>query len=365
MNILHLTFDMRIGGTEMVIKSIIESSAATAFDMSVFCIEEPLGPWGDLLQEKGVPVYSHARRPGFDILLVKALRKHIRKHRIDILHCHQYTPWVYGTLAALGGKCKVLFTEHGRFYPDSSSWKRRVINPVLTLFTDGFTAISQATCHALNTYEFIPLKRIELIYNGIKPLTVSKSHAQLKCKLNIPEDNMVLGTIARFDPIKNHAMMLDAFAEVLKHIPNCSLVIVGDGDERPNIEKKIASLGLGNRVVLTGYQVDPAQYLNMMDVFLLSSLSEGTSMTLLEAMSLSKPCVVTDAGGNAEIIKHEINGYVTPNDDSSAFAAAIQHILNKDTLTCFGENAYSRFLDKFVDTIMVKHYTKIYESLDG
>jgi glycosyltransferase involved in cell wall biosynthesis len=365
MNILHLTFDMRIGGTEMVIKNIIESDAARAFTMSVFCIEEPIGPWGEMLRKNTINVASHARQPGFDKALIGVLRKHIRENNIDILHCHQYTPWVYGTLAALGTNCKVLFTEHGRFYPDSSSWKRRLINPVLAFFTDGFTAISQATRHALDHYEFIPLNRIELIYNGIKSLTSSNTKQPLRCELQIPEDHFVLGTIARFDPIKNHVMMLDAFAKVLEHRPNCSLLMVGDGDERHTIEKKIADLGLSNNVVLTGYQVDPTQYLQLMDVFLLSSLSEGTSMTLLEAMSLSKPCVVTDAGGNPEIIKHEVNGYVTINDDASSFANAIDNILDNDTLALFGKNARLRFLEQFTDTIMVEKYTKMYESING
>ena len=115
MKVLHVTYDMRIGGTEMVIKNIIEGSASNNVEMSIFCIEEPLGPWGLSLKENGISVTSYSRAPSFDLQLVRSLRRHIKRCSIDVVHCHQYTPWVYGALASLGTKAKVIFTEHGRF----------------------------------------------------------------------------------------------------------------------------------------------------------------------------------------------------------------------------------------------------------
>ncbi len=365
MNILHVTFDMRIGGTEMVIKSIVESHASSDFTMSIFCIEAPTGPWGVELANNGIAVTTHNRTPGFDKSLITALRKHIKQHNIHVLHCHQYTPWVYGTLAALGLNCKVLFTEHGRFYPDSTTWKRKWVNPILAFFTDGFTAISDATRDALATYEFINKKKIELVYNGIKPLLKTDGAEVLKTELGIANDSLVLGTIARFDPIKNHTMMLEAFSIALKHTPNLMLVIVGDGDERHTIEQKIEELNLSQHVILTGYQVNPTRYLQIMDMFLLSSLSEGTSMTLLEAMSLSKPCVVTNAGGNPEIIKHEYNGLVTTNGNPEHFADGIIKMLSKPTINTFGRNGKKRFNEHFSDNLMVAQYTRIYRAILG
>lgn len=355
---------MRIGGTEMVIKSIVESDAASDYEMSIYCIESPLGPWGKAMQETGIGVTTHSRRPGFDMSLVKALRAHIKQNNIDIVHCHQYTPWVYGTLAAVGLGCKIIFTEHGRFYPDSTTWKRRLVNPVLEAFSDRFTAISEATKNALSQYEFIPSRKIQCVYNGIKTLSPVGEGAELKEKLSLTSNDLILGTIARFDPIKNHLMMLEAFSIVLNAGVQAKLLIVGDGEERHNVERKIAELGIEEHVILTGYQVDPTRYLNIMDAFLLSSLSEGTSMTLLEAMSLSKPCVVTNAGGNPEIIKHQHNGYVTENDNAKAFAEAIMKLNDPSIRVNFGQNGKSRFDSMFTDNKMVEHYSAIYESLN-
>ncbi len=391
-HIMHITYDMRIGGTEMVIKNIIDGLANSnensedlteqgvdrtsvrqkdeQFKMSVLCIESPLGPFADELQKDGIEFFQFNRQPGFDRQLIRQIHQTIEANNVDIIHCHQYTPWVYGVIAAAFTKTKVIFTEHGRFYPDSSSWKRKLINPLLNLFTDQVTAISKATKQALIDFENIPEKSIEVVYNGIAPLSVEQNEVQeLRAELGIPAEHIILGTIARFDSIKNHTMMLKAFALVLGNHANSTLIIVGDGDERPTIEKCIADLSLSENVILTGYKAQPKNYLALMDIYLLSSLSEGTSMTLLEAMSLCKPCVVTDAGGNPEIVINGENGYVTKNDDTEEFARAIiQFIENHSKHSSFSKNSERRFNKKFsrevMNTIFLRLYKKYLGSLD-
>ncbi len=411
-HIMHITYDMRIGGTEMVIKNIIDglalsgSSYATSehhsditsednsqdfakchsrdrlvgnpesiepqishnrggdFKMSVLCIESPLGPFAEELQNNGIEFFEFSRQPGFDINLIKQIRQTIKANNVDIIHCHQYTPWVYGVIAAALTKTKVIFTEHGRFYPDSSSWKRKLINPILNLFTDQVTAISKATKQALVEFENIPEKSIDVIYNGIAPLEVNSDDVtKLRAELAIPEEHMILGTIARFDPIKNHTMMLKAFSLVLEEQPNAILIIVGDGEERTNIETCINQLNIAKSVILTGYQTNPHNYLALMDIYLLSSLSEGTSMTLLEAMSLSKPCVVTNAGGNPEIVINNQNGFVTANDDVIEFkqgilktikAYEINNALSYSSLNIFNSNYSAEKMNE--------QYTKEYKN---
>jgi len=365
MRVTHLTFDMRIGGTEQVIKNLIEGSDTNTFDMSIFCLEQPVGPFGEMLLAQGIRIDTIQRKKGFDTSLIKAIKKHLSKNNIDVLHCHQYTPWVYGTFAAIGTKTKVIFTEHGRFYPDRSSWKRRYVNPVLSFFTDNITAISHATKQALVDYEFIPEQKIEVIYNGITPVSADPARTlKLKQELSINSSTKVIGTIARLDPIKNHHMMFNAYKRVLDNFPDTVLLLIGDGEERENIESLVKKLGIQNKVILTGYISEPGAYLECMDIFLLPSLSEGTSMTLLEAMSLKKPCIVTDAGGNSEIIKNDYNGIVTENDNCEEFSNAISALLGDPSRQKeMGEAAQTRFSQYFAVTHMVDKYRKIYTSL--
>ncbi|GAW95525.1 MULTISPECIES: glycosyltransferase [Colwellia] len=403
-HVMHITYDMRIGGTEMVIKNIIDGltqpksdtnhhsendtdhdsasrhsrdhfvgnsesldpqlnhNGDENFKMSVLCIESPLGPFAEELQNNGIEFFELNRQPGFDINLIKQIRRTIKDNAVDIIHCHQYTPWVYGVIAAAFTKTKVIFTEHGRFYPDSSTWKRKLINPILNLFTDQVTAISKATKQALVEFESIPEKSIDVVYNGISPLQVIQSDVEkLRIELSIPENHIVLGTIARFDPIKNHTMMLKAFALVLEQQPKTTLIMVGDGEERKNIETCVNQLNIQNNVLLIGYQHKPHNYLALMDIYLLSSLSEGTSMTLLEAMSLSKPCVVTNAGGNPEIVTDKENGFVTTNGIASEFAAGVIQVINSlENGNGLGHASKDRFDTLFSERSMNKKYQQLY-----
>jgi glycosyltransferase involved in cell wall biosynthesis len=365
--VLHITYDMRIGGTEMVIKNIIEGQDPSATEMLIFCIEEPLGPWGIDLQKSGINITLKHRRDGFDVSMIKAIRQCIVENKIDIVHCHQYTPWVYGALAAVGKKTKVIFTEHGRFHPDSSSWKRKLINPLLLSITDSVTAISAATKQALADYEFIPSKYSQVIYNGISPKNIqNESKAAIREKLALAPSTFILGTIARLDPIKNHLMMVNSLKLCIEQGLDLHLIIVGDGETRNEIEALVEELDLAKYVTITGYLKDPTEYLNSFDLYLLTSFSEGTSMTLLEAMSIGLACVVTDVGGNPEIIKHEENGLVVASDDAIALSHAITLLCkNPERLSDFASSSLSRFRDNFSQDIMSTNYSVLYKSLLG
>tara|TARA_Y100001956_G_scaffold82936_1_gene107017 strand:- start:10143 stop:11246 length:1104 start_codon:yes stop_codon:yes gene_type:complete len=363
MKVMHVTYDMRIGGTEMVIKNIIEGNSDSNIEMSIFCIEAPLGPWGEELRAKGIPVFTRERKPGFDFSLIRAIRQHIKTHKIDVIHCHQYTPWVYGAFASILFKAKVVFTEHGRFYPDSSSWKRRVVNPLLTLMTNHITSISEATKQALVTFENLPISRIRVIYNGIKSLNVEKNAiADIKHELNLESASVIFGTVARLDPIKNQIMMINAFSEVLKTLPSAKLLIVGDGEMWKNLHGLVESLGISNAVIFTGYIAKPANYIGAIDIFLLSSFSEGTSMTLLEAMSLGKPCVVTDVGGNSEVIVHDSTGYVVENDNEQDFASAMLSLATQNHVyEKFSTESVERWVKQFSCDVMNKQMLRVYK----
>lgn len=365
LKVLHLTYDMRIGGTEMVIRNIVDGIHSDAAEMSIYCIEAPLGPWGRELKDRGLKVFTYERLPGFDLKLVLALRKHVIEEEINVIHCHQYTPWVYGALASAMLNTKVIFTEHGRFYPDSSSWKRKLINPILNALTNDITAIARATKQALVEFEFLKEKQIKVIYNGIKQVEVDQSKfSPLRSSLNIPANNFVIGTIARLDPIKNQTMLLRSFALVLEEIKSVTLLIVGDGEERARLHTLTQELGITEHVIFTGYIPKPYEYMALMDIFLLPSFSEGTSMTLLESLSMGIPCVVTDVGGNPEIIAHNVTGLVTPSDEDETFANAIVGLLsNKALRVQFSENAKKDFEARFTQQIMQTQYLALYRHL--
>ena len=358
---------MRIAGAEQVIRQLVRHTDRKRFDVSVLCLESTMGPFGTELQKAGFEVTCLGRTPGFDVSLVGKVRKHIVQHGIDIVHCHQYTPYVYGVLGALATGCKVVFTEHGRMHPDRAKLKRVFVNPLLNMATDRITAISLATRRALVEYEKFPAKDIKVIYNGIEDMSgdfSSGSAEDGKKKLGIDQHAAVVGTVARLDRIKNHQMMMRAVQKVISTFPDTVLLLVGDGPERPVLEDLVSELELEPSVIITGFLDHAAWTYRTMDVFLLTSFTEGTSMSLLEAISNGLPCVVTDVGGNPEVVKAGENGILIQSNDVDDLAEKICLLLSDPGLKKrFGENARKIFETGFTIGKMIESYERVYDEL--
>ena len=360
--ILHITFNMGIGGTEQVIRQLVCSLPAHRFSNTILCIDGQVGEIGQQVRAQGVNVMSVKRSPGLDFNLVRAIRKIIRETGADLVHCHQYTPWVYGWLGSRGTKARVVFTEHGRFHPDRFRFKAMLINPVMALATNAIVAISDATRSALSRYEFIPKSRIRVIYNGISGFNrTSCSADSVRQELDISADHFVIGTVARLDPIKNQEMMLIALPHILKHCPDICLMIVGDGPDRGKLERRAIELGVQKNVRFTGFRPHPADYLAAMDLFLLTSHTEGTSMTLLEAMSLGVPSVVTAVGGNPEIVQQDKTGILIPAGDSKALAASVVRLYREPVeLQAMRVRCERLFSERFSIKPMILEYQNLY-----
>lgn len=364
--VLHITYDMGIGGTEQVINQLIRGIDKTAVEHRICCIEGGVGAIGLALQQQGVAIDILSRQPGFDWALIKGIRKLIKSHRIDIVHCHQYTPWVYGWFAALGTKARVIFTEHGRFYPDRHRYKAWLLNKLMAATTYKITAISKATAAALVQYEFIPADKIDVVYNGIESLiSAADSREKARQELGIQPEQRIIGTVARLDPIKNQTLLINAFAELTKEFPDLVLLIVGDGPERDNLEQLANSLGIKNNVIFAGFKSPPTDYMALIALFLLPSLSEGTSMTLLEAMSLGIPCLVSDVGGNPEVIHRPELGDVFPLSTPHALAAIIQRWLIKNFVPEGKLQRQQIFQQTFSVEVMSQHYLRYYQMANG
>lgn len=363
-NVLHLTFDMGIGGTEQVIKNLIESTGDLPIKHHICCLEGPIGPWGKDLEQQGIAVYCVPRSAKITWHVVKQVREMITSNDIDIVQGHQYTPFVFGFLASRFTKAKIIFTEHGRFFPDIVSAKRRFINKLIFPFVTAVTSISQATKQALVEHEGIPKTAIDVIYNGIQPVLPSQDSAisALKEKHELPQDAIVFGTIARLDPIKNQGMMIRAFADVQKTNPTARLIIVGDGPERKALETLVDELAVTDAVIFTGFIAQPADYINLLDVFLLTSLSEGTSMTLLEAMSAGKPSIVTNVGGNPELINHPVLGSVVELSTEEISNAMQMWLKTLNERTHQPDAIKQQFRDRFSSTTMVEHFYALYRN---
>ncbi len=361
--VLHVTHEMGVGGTQQVINQLVQNLDALKYQCSIACLDGEIGMIGEALEKQGVSFHIFERQPGFDRALISSLRALLKSDKIDIIHCHQYTPYIYGAIAAMFTGVKIVFTEHGRFYPDRYSWKRRMVNPLIGYLTNSIVAISAATADALAHYEWFARKSISVIYNGTAPHKPAVDTG-FRSMLGIDAGDVVYGTIARFDEIKNLPMMIEGFSRVHKTHPETKLLMVGDGDERESLEKLVEEHELGSSVIFTGYQTDTSRYMSAIDLYLLTSFSEGTSMTLLEAMSNGTCSIVTAVGGNIELIEHLKNGVVVDSGDTDSLSDWMARLAeDPQHRRRLGSKAIATFESKFSVATMVDQYSRTYDQL--
>jgi len=331
-HILQVVHSLAIGGTERVVCDLVRCFNDGEFRTSVCCLDE-LGEFGAELRAEGVPVHVLDRKPGLDLALASRIRDLCRQEKIDLIHAHQYTPYFYSAAAALrAGLLPVIFTEHGRHWPDRLRFKRALGNQLLRLTTAAYTAVSEFSGRSLVQFEKMPKGNIRVIYNGIDVNDVRcgvNDRQRLRRDAGLDEDDLLVLSIGRMDPIKDFATLIGAFAEAARRSPRAFLWIAGGGDEayRQQLERMILELGLADRVKLLGARRDVGALLAACDLYALPSITEALSMTILEAMAAGRAVLATRTGGNPELVVDGTTGVLVPVGDVPAMARALAGLL--------------------------------------
>lgn len=365
---MHVVLSMHVGGAERLVYDMVKYPAFWERPPIVCCLDA-VGDLGEKLIQEGYLVYCKGRRPGFDLEMIRWLRQIIIREQIDIVHAHQYTPLFYTVPAALlSRRKKVIYTEHGRFHPEYKSWKRSLLNPLLAIGVHHLVSISEATAQAMATYDNFPLHRIKVIHNGIN-CTVVQPNINLQAKrreLGLSPTCRIIGTAARLNSIKNIPMMLRGLKLVLEKVPNTYLVIAGQGEEEQELKDLARELEIAEHVKFIGLRFDLPEIYQLFDVFLLTSFSEGISVTLLESMNYGIPAVVTEVGGNKEVLVEGETGFLVAVDDDKLFVQRVCELLQNAKLAAsLGEAARRRLGIEFSLQGMMDKYLQLYSSGDA
>ena len=240
--------------------------------------------------------------PGFDRSVAKRLANEIRDRRVEVLHAHQYTPFFYAALARLvyRADCKILFTEHGRHYPDVVSSKRRWINRLLLQrYAEETTACCDFSTKALIEVEGFP--HAKTLHNGVDVQSISNRPSseemeRLRIRIGLDVGRPYAACVARFHPVKDHATAIRGWFRVHQELPEARLLLVGGGEEEAEIRSLISALAkesceasgspdsFTKSIQFLGVRDDVCDILRAVNVFTLTSVSEAASLTLLEAM---------------------------------------------------------------------------------
>jgi glycosyltransferase involved in cell wall biosynthesis len=363
--VLQVVLSLTPGGTEHLVVEICRR-LAPEFGVAVCCLDNE-GEWAADLQARGVEVKALRRRPGFRPQVGRAIAQFATERQIDVLHCHQYSPFVYGRFATVWNRrLKIVYTEHGRLSDARPSWKRQLVNPWLSRFDGSIVAVSRELREYMIDARFPP-GRVDVVHNGVEPAAVPSGADRRRARqqLRLDERAFVVATVARLDPVKDLMTLLEAFAIVRRRVPSAQLLVVGDGPERDRLAARAAQPDLAGSVHMTGYRSDVRALLPAADVYTSSSISEGVSITILEAMAAGIPVVATAVGGTPEVLPEEADGGIlVPCRDPERLASAIASLAldhrQRATMAAAGRR---RLESSFTIDRMVDDYARIYRGL--
>jgi glycosyltransferase involved in cell wall biosynthesis len=357
-----------VGGAE-VLAARLARQLGGAYRFVFFCLDG-LGTLGEELRAEGFPVRVLGRRPGLDGRCAWHLGGLLRREHVDLLHAHQYTPFFYALMSRfLYRNTPVLFTEHGRHAPDYPRRKRILANRLLLRRRDRVVGVGEAVRQALITNEGISPARVGVIYNGVHLAPFASpgdSRGTVRRELGCGPGDLVIIQVARLDYLKDHATALRAFAEVLRHRPDARLLLVGEGPEHAAMEAESLRLGLGAHVRLLGLRKDVARLLFAADLFLLTSISEGIPLTVIEAMAAGLPVVSTRVGGVAEVVEEGRTGLLAPSGDARALAGKVARLAGDAALRRrMGDAGRDRARALFSEPLMHTRYQRLYREMLG
>lgn len=360
--ILYLNHCMAMGGIENMIVDFTRLLPADEFEPHV-AVFEGGGSLEAALKERHVPVHWLDKHEGIDLGLVFRLRRLLQNQGFQVVHSNNYSAWLYACVASRGlRRLTHVHTEHSGV----DSFRRRyTAERWLSRFTTHVVAVSKHVHDVMIDEIGISPQRVRLIYNGVDTMRFCPSpqgRESMRRNLQIPPDVVVIGIVARLARIKNHEILIRAYAK-LHAAPGkkTRLVIVGDGPERAGLEEMSRQFGISADVLFLGERRDTPELLNAFDIYILPSLSEGMNLTLLEAMGAGLPVVASRVGGNVEIVEDGNTGYLFPSGNVDALSELFGRLVSEpERRARMGQSGRERVLRQFDQRAMMQHYLSLY-----
>jgi len=359
---MHVIQNLNYGGMERLLADIVRRVDRDRFESHVLCLQY-LGRFAEGLAEHA-ELHLAARQPRYSMIWPGRLAAQIRELRPDVVHTHSGV-WYKTSLAAKLAKVpRLIHTDHGRPSPDP--WLYRMLDGLASRRTSVVAAVSEVLARQLEETVVRGSCRIEVVPNGVDTdlFCPKEDTCVLRKELGLAPDVPIIGSIGRLEAIKGYEIMIEAFAhlsDLCGDGPRPILVVAGDGSEREMLKQMMASRGLGQSVHLLGWRDDVHDLHSAFALFTMSSHSEGTSVSLLEAMSAGLCPVVTDVGGNRAVVGSDLSHRLVPPGDPAALANAWREAIHDGARRVTdGGTARRRVQDRFSLEAMVNAYERLY-----
>lgn len=370
--VVHVVYRLAVGGLENGLVNLVNRMPRTAWRHAIIALGDIDPGFARRIERRDVELVALGKAPGHAFSLYPRVWRMFRAWRPAIVHTRNLAALEIAPVAWAAGVAARVHGEHGRDLadPDGRNLRRQRIRRIYRPFVTRYIALSPDLETYLHDAIGVSRGRVEQIYNGvdIRQFGAPLARAPIAgCPFDAPGLRLV-GAVGRLDPVKDHANLARAFAVAIARDPHLRetlrLVIVGDGPERARIERLLGEGGVRELAWLAGERDDVPAILRGLDVFVLPSLGEGVSNTVLEAMASGLPVVATRVGANAELIEDGATGRLAPAADPVALAEALAiYAADPELAKAHGRAGRARAELRFSLERMVEQYHRLYLAL--
>ena len=323
--LMHIVFSLDTGGLEKLIPELVKRVDSNRFDCSVCCLTKK-GALSQELTELGARLFYLNKKEGVDYLLPFRLKRLLRKEKVDIVHTHDNSTVLYGTIAAKLARIPlVVNTEHGGVYFETG--RKRLMNRFLWGLNDKVVCVSEQLREDLLKMGLSDTKST-VISNGINfnKFDIELNIEAKRRELGFNKADFIICAVGRLSREKNQEMLINAAKSILEEIPQAKFLIVGDGPLKNSLQSAVHSQQLEKYVEFLGNREDVPEILKISDCFVLTSNYESFGLVILEAMNSGVPVIATNAGGVSSIVINNENGFLIPKEDVAALGEAVLRI---------------------------------------
>ncbi len=304
------------------------------------------------------------RDQGIDWHLVLRLAKVLKSAEVDLVHSHNWGTFLYSVLAAKLASIPIVHGDHGKSARElkGDSRVKRWVKSQLGGRVERIVAVSEPLAAEWLSLG-VPSKRIQWILNGVDIDRFKPRDARVECrqKFGLPEDGLLIGSVGRLDELKNFGVLVEAFAEVAKKLPNSYLAIIGQGPQEQFLKDEVVRLGLSGRVSLLGHHADPENFLNALDIFVLPSKFEGMSNVVLEAMASGLAVVCADLPAHRKVFEPQVEGILVSPCTADVLGHSLLELGNDpQRRQRLGTAAREKVISRFSLQRMVDDYERVY-----
>jgi glycosyltransferase involved in cell wall biosynthesis len=362
LNILHLTASLFVGGGERLVLELAQHTNRENCKPTV-CAFGQFGPKSLLaeFQKLGPSFHLIPSTTLYSPFMVRAVWQHIRDRQIDVIHTHLVDADIVGSIVGRLAGVPVITTLHNA--PENYA-RQRVDRRTLARL-----AAQYITIHLVAVSQEIRQQFIEQWHVSPERITAIRNSIVLNRFLDIAlgttnNDRLTVTNIASLNPQKAQHLLLEAAKIVLTQMPEVEFMIVGRGKLEQSLKEQAQALGIADRISFTGLRHDIPNVLAQSDIFVLSSLWEGLPVSALEAMGAARPVVLTDVGGNHELVESGIHGLLVPPGDAPALAQALLTLLrDKPRRLDMGRAARAQVQQKFSMDMFAHQYEDTYHAV--